>query len=130
MKKLLFIFIVLFSSIFYSCKNEPAKWVIISVVENEDAVFNSSYQTDGTIKTWIDTSQNKELIFNLSLLPISSDYIDIIKVYSTNPDVAYINYIDLDTRTISVKTINKGEAKIIVKTKSFSSCSSPIISVR
>lgn len=130
MKKLLFIFIVLFSSIFYSCKNEPAKWVIISVVENEDAVFNSSYQTDGTIKTWVDTSQNKELIFNLSLLPISSDYIDIIKVYSTNPDVAYINYIDLDTRTISVKTINKGEAKIIVKTKSFSSCSSPIITVR
>lgn len=130
MKKLLFIFIVLFSSIFYSCKNEPAKWIIISVVENEDAVFHSSYQTDGTIKTWVDTSQNKELIFNLSLLPNSSDYIDIIKVYSTNPDVAYINYIDLDTRTISVKTINKGEAKIIVKTKSFSSCSSPIITVR
>ncbi len=130
MKKLLFILIVLFSSIFYSCKNEPVKWVIISVVENEDAVFHSSYQADGSIKTWIDTSPNKELVFNLSLLPNSNDYIDIIKVYSTNPDVAYINYIDLDKRTISVITFNTGEAKIIVKTESFSSCTSPIITVR
>ena len=129
MKKILYIFIVLFFCIFCSCKNEPARWVVISVVENNDAVFHSVRQPDNTIKTWIDTSKNKELIFNISLIPSSNDYIDIIKVYSTNPEVAYINFIDLDTRTISVKTLNTGESKILVETKSFTSCTSPNIIV-
>lgn len=129
MKKYFFVYILFFIFFLTACNNEPSHWITISISENEDAVFYNVFQPDNTIKSYIDTETGKELVFNLSLIPESNKYIDVIKVYSTNPDVACIKLVDIDSRTITVKTLKTGEAKIIVKTKSFNGCTSSIIKV-
>ena len=128
--KLKFLFIIFLSLLFFSCKSEPSNWVIVSLDNNDNTNFYNSRQSDGTIKTWVSVKVGDEIKLNLSLLPESDKYIDVAKVYSTNPTVVGIGFIDLNSRKITVNVLSIGEAEVVIKTKSFGSCASPTITVK
>lgn len=126
MKRLIPLFFLAF--LFCSCQNEIKNWVAISVQTDENTTFNRSNYP--VVKIWIDTKCNTELTFYYFLLPISDSYIDITDIYSTDPDVVTIQTIDYKKRIITAKAINQGNSKIVIKTKSNSSCTTPIIYVK
>lgn len=126
MKRLIPLFLL--ALLFCSCKNEIKNWIAISVQTDGNTTFNKSYYPEE--KIWINTKCNAVLTFDYFLLPISDDVIDITDVYSTNPDAITIQAIDYDKRIITAKAVNLGDSKIVIKTKSNSSCSTPIIYVK
>lgn len=126
MKRLIPLF--LFTLLFCSCKHEIKNWIAVSVQTDNVTTFNEIVYPS-KIVIWIDTKTDTELRFDYFLLPESDSTIDITDIYSTNTDAVIIQSIDYDNRIITAKAINPGDSKIIIKTKSYSNCSTPKIQV-
>lgn len=126
MKRLVPLF--LFALLFCSCKHEVKNWIAVSVQTDDITTYHCVVYPDKTV-IWIDTNIGTELSFDYFLLPISDIAIDITDIYSTNTDVITIESVDYENKIITAKAVNIGDSKIIIKTKSHSNCSTPIIYV-
>lgn len=116
MKKI-FVFISLIL-LFCCCKQEPTNWIAISAETDENTTFHR-YKDD----CWIETNTNKLISFSFFLLPEANKDFTITELYSTNIDVLSIISVDKKNGTIIAKALDKGDAQIIIKTKSFGSTS-------
>lgn len=93
----------------------------MSVITDDNTTFMNS-----SIQTKVDA----EITISLFLIPASNTPIEIVKVYSSKPEVLLIESVDANERVIKARAISSGQATISIMTSSHGNSSTLPIHVK